>query len=72
MKEIKRISLVLFWLGIATLIAAVAFIMYAMYNPGFSFPWSDKTTYITYTIYLFTTIVLFVLSFIFGRKEREE
>ena len=63
MKKISGIT------AVVMLIAAVAFVGYALNHPQMSFPWSNAVTYRIYGIYAVTVIVLFIVSF--GKKQRK-
>ena len=41
---------------------ALAFFVYALNHPEYSFPWSNGVTYTIYAIYLGIVVLLFLLS----------
>jgi ABC-type transport system involved in cytochrome c biogenesis permease subunit len=49
-------------IGIAMLLFAIGFFLYALNNPQFSFPWSNTLTYSIYLIYIVVIIVCFVMA----------
>lgn len=49
-----------------TVLGAV-FLIFALSHPELSFPWSNKITYILYSLYLTIIIFLFIMSFV-GNK----
>ena len=57
--KIKRIFLVI---GIAMLIFAIGFVIFALNNPQASFPWNNTITYSIYAVYLIVMVVSFILS----------
>ena len=44
-------------------VAAVGFVIYAVWHPEMSFPWSVRITHILYGLYVDVVILLFVLAF---------
>ena len=44
-------------------VAAIAFVAYALGHPELSFPWSTQTTHILYGLYVDVVVLLFVLAF---------
>lgn len=46
-----------------TVLGAV-FLIFALSHPELSFPWSNKITYILYSLYLTIIIFLFIMSFV--------
>ncbi len=57
MKKISRI------MASVMLVAAIAFVAYALNHPDMSFPWNNTVTYIIYGIYAFITLLLFIAPF---------
>lgn len=53
----KRTFLII---GIVMILAAIAFINYALNNPQGSFPWDNSITYGIYLIYIVVTISFIV------------
>lgn len=49
------------------LIVAIAFFAFAVTHPTASFPWSNTITYFIYAVYLFITVLLFIVP---DRKEK--
>ena len=47
--------------GIAMLLIAISFVVYALNNPQASFPWSNSITFAIYAIYAVIMIVSFVM-----------
>lgn len=43
------------------LIVAIAFFAFAVTHPTASFPWSNTITYFIYAVYLFITVLLFIV-----------
>jgi len=48
--------------GIAMLLLAIGFIIYAFNNPQVSFPWNNSITYTIYAIYAIAIIICFILA----------
>lgn len=62
---------IFFMAGCVMIIAAIAFVAYALNHPEASFPWSNSVTYTIYVLYLFVVILLFVFGSIFRKKQEE-
>ena len=45
------------------LVFAVVFIIYALINPQYSFPWSNTVTYTIYGLYIIVMLVFFIKAF---------
>lgn len=45
------------------LIAAVGFVLYALWHPELSFPWSTRITHLLYGLYMDAVVLMFVLAF---------
>lgn len=50
-------------IGIVLLALAVAFVIFAFSHPEMSFPWSNTVTYLLYSVYLITMVVLLIAPF---------
>ena len=53
-------KIILFITGMAMLLFAVGFVLYAMNHPERSFPWNNGITYIIYFLYIAVMVVCFV------------
>ena len=47
-------------IGVAMLVLAIAFIIFAFSHPEMSFPWSNTITYLLYGVYAVVTVVLLI------------
>ena len=47
-------------MGIMLSIIGVLFIVFALFNPEYSFPWSNTTTYLVYVMYIFAIVSAFM------------
>ncbi len=56
--------------GIIMLIAAAAFVAYALRHPEGNFPWSGNVTRTIYAVYVIVMILLIVSPF--GKKKKDE
>lgn len=56
-KKISRI------LGIAMLIGAILFILFAIKHPEMSFPWGNVLSYLLYALYLVIMLILLIAPF---------
>lgn len=45
------------------IVIAVCFVIYAMWHPELSFPWSASITYVLYGLYVDGIVLLFILAF---------
>ena len=45
------------------LVFAVVFIIFALINPQYSFPWSNTVTYTIYGLYIIVMLVFFIKAF---------
>ena len=45
------------------IVIAVCFVIYAMWHPELSFPWSVSITYVLYGLYVDAIVLLFILAF---------
>lgn len=50
-------------IGAIMLIAAIAFIAFALRHPEMSFPWNNTATYLLYAAYLAITAILVIAPF---------
>ena len=53
-KKISRI------IGLAMVIIAIVFVVFALNHPEMSFPWSNTITWVLYGVYAIVTIVLLI------------
>ncbi len=50
-------------IGLIMLIAAIAFVIFALTHPTASFPWSNTITYILYIVYFIGVVVFLIFPF---------
>ena len=50
-------------IGVAMLVLAIAFIIFAFSHPEMSCPWSNTITYLLYGVYFVVMVVMFVAPF---------
>lgn len=48
---------------------ALAFFWFALQHPEMSFPFSLRTTFIVYTIYIIVTVLLYVIGILLKKRE---
>lgn len=56
----KKLSSII---GAIMLIAAIAFVVFALGHPEMSFPWSNTITYTLYAVYSVIMLIFFVAPF---------
>lgn len=47
-------------IGILMFVLAIVFLMFAFSHPEMSFPWSNAITYLLYSVYFITMIIMLV------------
>ena len=58
-------------IGIILILFALCFVGYALTHPEASFPWNIDITYGIYLAYAIVTIAVFLLGFVYKKREKK-